>query len=344
MRRSRVRFCAAHIRPLHPALRSWVVLACLLMLAGCAGPQSALDPAGRGAEHVARLFWWLVTGAAFVWFGVIGLTIYVLRLRPGPHNPRTASALIIGGGAVFPTVVLAGYLIYGLSLMPDLLAPAPEGSLKIAVTGERFWWRVRYLTPEGEGIELANEIRLPVGERVQLFLNSPDVIHSFWVPSIAGKIDMVPGRINTLALEPTRTGIFRGSCAEFCGDSHALMNFYVVVQEQEDFARWLAHQAESAQAPTSALARRGRDLFLSNGCGACHTIRGTPADGKVGPDLTHVGSRLSLAAGTLPNESDDFLEWIAKTEEIKPEVHMPAFGMLPQEDLQALAVYLDGLE
>lgn len=344
MRRPGVRFYAADICPIRPAFGTWVVLACLLALAGCAGPQSALDPAGRGARQIADLFWWLVGGGLLVWFIVIGLTVYVLHTSTREHSPRVATALIIGGGAVFPTVVLAGYLVYGLAMMPDILAPAPEGSLKIAVSGERFWWRVRYLTPEGEGVELANEIRLPVGEPVQLFLASPDVIHSFWVPSLTGKIDMVPGRVNRLTLEPTRTGIFRGACAEFCGDSHAFMNFYVVVQEEDEFARWLTHQAESAPAPSTPLAQRGEELFLTNGCSACHAIRGTPADGAIGPDLTHVGSRLSLAAGVLPNEADDFLHWIANTDDLKPEVHMPSFGMLPQEDLQALAAYLDGLE
>jgi cytochrome c oxidase subunit II len=155
---------------------------------------------------------------------------------------------------------------------------------------------------------------------------------------------MIPGRRNRLALEPTRTGVFRGACAEYCGTSHALMSFYVVVQEKADFAAWLEQQQAPAQPPVQALAKRGHELFLANGCGACHTVRGTPADGVVGPDLTHVGSRVSLGAGILPNEPDAFSRWIARTEEVKPGVHMPAFGMLPAEDLQALAVFLEGLQ
>lgn len=138
-------------------------------------------------------------------------------------------------------MVLAAYLTYGLALLPDLIEPAPEGSLKIAASGEQWWWRVRYLTPGGEAIELANEIRLPVGEPVELVLSSPDVIHSFWVPSLGGKMDMIPGRVTRMALEPTRTGVFRGACAEYCGTAHTLMNFYVVVQEEEEFTRWLEH-------------------------------------------------------------------------------------------------------
>ncbi len=199
----------------------------------------------------------------------------------------------------------------GLSMLPDLVAPAPEGSLKIVVSGEQWWWRVRYLPPGGEAIVLANEIRLPVGEPVEFRLESPDVIHSFWIPSLGGKMDMIPGRLTRLALEPTRTGVFRGVCAEYCGTSHALMSFYVVVMEKEEFDRWLAHQAAPAEPPAEPLAARGQELFLANGCGACHTVRGTPADGVIGPDLTHVGSRLSLAAGILPNEPDAFQRWIA---------------------------------
>jgi cytochrome c oxidase subunit 2 len=316
-----------------------------LLLVGCDGPQSTLDPAGRGAGRIADLFWWMAAGAGIIWLIVVGLTIYAMRIRPESHNYGVAT-LIIGGGAVLPTVVLTVLLAYGLAMVPDLLAPAPAGGLQIAVAGEQWWWRVRYLTSDGNGraVELANEIRLPVGERVEFHLQSPDVIHSFWIPSLGGKIDMIPGRTNRLTLEPTRTGVFRGACAEYCGDSHALMNFDVIVLEKDDFAAWLAHQHKPAQPPTQPLAARGQELFLANGCGACHTVRGIAADGVVGPDLTHVGSRLSLGAGILPNDPEAFLQWIARTKGVKPGVHMPAFGMLPPEDLQALSAYLDGLE
>jgi cytochrome c oxidase subunit 2 len=317
-----------------------------LLLASCGGPQSALAPAGRGAERIANLFWCMAAGAVLIWLAVIGLAIHALRVRSEAYRQREATLLIIGGGAVLPTVVLAGLLAYGLALLPELLAPAREGSLQIAVVGEQWWWRVRYLLSGGNGktVELANELRLPVGERVEFHLESPDVIHSFWIPALGGKIDMIPGRRNRLTLEPTRTGVFRGVCAEFCGTSHALMSFSVVVLEKEDFVAWLAHQQAPAQPPVQPLAVQGQALFTANGCGACHTVRGTPADGVVGPDLTHVGGRLSLGAGILPNEPEAFRRWIAYTENVKPGVHMPAFGMLPPEELQALAAYLDGLQ
>lgn len=315
-----------------------------LWLTGCGGSQSALDPAGRSAERIANLFWWMAAGAVVIWLAVVVLMLYSFRAQPEPDNERRAKFLIIGGGSIVPTIVLAVLLAFGLAEMPGLLAPAPEGSLRIAVSGEQWWWRVRYLPPGGPEVVLANEIRLPVGERVELLLESPDVIHSFWIPSLGGKMDMIPGRVTRLALEPTRTGTFRGACAEYCGASHALMAFNAVVMEKETFDRWLEREALPARTPPGPLATRGRELFLVHGCGACHTIRGTPADGVVGPDLTHVGSRTSLGAGTLANEPETFLRWIARTEVVKPDVHMPAFGMLPPEELQALSAFLDGLQ
>ncbi|HEX5733574.1 MAG TPA: cytochrome c oxidase subunit II [Blastocatellia bacterium] len=322
----------------------WVVLACALVVGGCNGAQSALDPAGREAERIAHLFWWMVAGAVIVWLSVVGLTVYSVRARPELQNQRRAGLLIIGGGAVVPTVVLAVLLAYGLSMLPDLVAPAPEGSLKISVTGEQWWWRVRYEPHGAEVVVLANEIRLPVGEPVEFWLESADVIHSFWIPPLGGKIDMIPGRLTRIALVPTKTGVFRGVCAEYCGTSHALMSFYVEVLEKEEFDRWLAHQSAPAERAADPLAARGQDLFLAQGCSACHTVRGTPASGVIGPDLTHVGSRLSLGAGILPNEPDTFLQWIAHTQNAKPGVQMPNFGMLPPDELRALAAYLEGLK
>jgi cytochrome c oxidase subunit 2 len=228
--------------------------------------------------------------------------------------------------------------------LPKLLAPAPEGSLRISVSGEQWWWRVRYDVAGNDPVVLANEIRLPVGEPVEFRLESPDVIHSFWIPSLGGKIDMIPGRVTRLSLTPTETGVFRGACAEYCGTSHALMSFDVVVHEKDDFARWLAHQQTEAVPPRVPSASRGQEVFLASGCGACHSIRGTPANGVIGPDLTHIGSRLSIGAGALPNNAESLLRWIARTEHVKPEVLMPEFGMLPDDELQAMASYLEGLK
>jgi cytochrome c oxidase subunit 2 len=315
-----------------------------LLAAGCSGPQSALDPAGRAADVIASLFWWMTAGAVVIWVLVVALAVYAIRARTPTFTRRHGVALIVGGGIVLPGVVLTALLVPALLMLPPLLRPAPAGSLTIAVAGEQWWWRVRYLPPGGGAVELANEIRLPLGEPVELRLTSPDVIHAFWIPSLAGKIDMIPGRVTRLVLEPTRAGVFRGACAEYCGISHALMSFPVVVLEREAFARWLARQAEPAPPPAEPLAVEGARIFVATGCGACHMVRGTPARGVVGPDLTHVGSRLSLGAGILPNEPAAFGRWIAATDRVKPGVHMPAFGMLPDAQLRALSAYLESLQ
>ena len=321
-----------------------------MALAGGSGATSTLAPAGLEAATIARLFGIMAVGAVLVWAAVVGIALYAGLLRPQPHSRRTTRWLILGGGVLTPTLVLGALLLYGLVLMPQLREPPPHHGLRIAVSGEQWWWRVRYLPAGAEstslanGITLANEIRLPVGERVEFILESPDVIHSFWIPSLAGKVDMIPGRTTTLVLEPTRTGTFGGVCAEYCGTSHALMRLVVVVMEREAFETWLQRQAAPASPPRSAIADVGQRAFLGNGCGACHAIRGTPAAGVVGPDLTHVGSRASLAAGILPNDAAAFRRWIGHTHAVKPEALMPPFGMLPEAEIEAIALYLDGLQ
>jgi cytochrome c oxidase subunit II len=305
-------------------------------------PQSALDTAGRDAAQIAQLFDVMTVGAVIVWALVVAIAVYAIRSGES-HSQRAANLLILGGGVALPTVVLGALLAYGLPVLPAILTPAPEGALRIHVTGKQWWWRVQYMTPQGI-VETANEIRLPVNERIELQLTSPDVIHSFWVPSIAGKMDLIPGRVTRLALEPTRTGVFRGACAEYCGASHALMAFTVVVVERDEFEQWLAAQAAPAPGPADALAARGGTAFITNGCTACHTIRGTAAAGVIGPDLTHVGGRTRIGAGTLENDAAAFVAWISETDRIKPGVHMPAFRTLSRDDLSALGAYLDGLQ
>lgn len=286
----------------------------------------------------------MTAGSIIVWLGVLGLLVYAVRTRGESFTRRKARMMIVGGGVVVPVVVLTVLLLYGLAPIPAMLAPAPPGSLKIAVSGEQWWWRIHYLPPGQPPIPLANEIRLPVGEPVEFHLESPDVIHSFWIPPLGGKMDMIPGRKTRLVLTPTKTGVFRGACAEYCGASHAWMAFSVVVQSREEFNAWLNHQAQAAEPPQDAPATRGAELFLANGCSACHTIRGTAAAGVVGPDLTHVGSRLNLAAGVLPNEPDAFARWIQHTHQVKPDVLMPPFHMLPPEEVRALSIYLESLK
>lgn len=314
-----------------------------LLMLGCSGVQSALDPAGQQAEQLATVFWWMTGGSLVVWLLVMGIALYA-AYSPERRDLTGPRRLIVWGGVILPTLVLTPVLCFGLALIPEHLDPATPSQLRVHISGEQYWWRVKYLSDGAPPVELANEIRLPVGEEVDFLLDSVDVIHSFWIPSLGGKVDMIPGRQTRLRLSPQRTGKFRGQCAEYCGASHALMAFDVVVLERPEFERWLAAQRAPARAPSDALAREGRDVLLANGCGACHTLRGTPADGVVGPDLTHVGGRGSIAAGVLPNAEAGFSRWLAETDRLKPGVHMPAFGMLAASETRALAAYLESLE
>jgi cytochrome c oxidase subunit 2 len=310
---------------------------------GCSGVQSALDPAGQQAEDLAHVFWWMTGASLVIWLLVMGIALYA-AYTPERKDLAGPRRLIVWGGVILPTLALTGVLCFGLALIPEYVDPATPSQLEVHVTGEQYWWRVEYRSPAGAPVALANEIHLPLGEDVDFVLDSRDVIHSFWIPSLGGKLDMIPGRQTRLRLSPRRAGTFRGQCAEYCGASHALMAFAVVVQDKAEFERWLSVQAEPARASSDALAREGRDVLLANGCGACHALRGTPADGVVGPDLTHVGGRASIAAGVLPNAAADFSRWLAETDRFKPGVHMPAFGMLAASELRALAAYLESLE
>jgi cytochrome c oxidase subunit 2 len=305
---------------------------------------STLDTAGRDAQQIAFLFWVMAAGAAVIWAGMTLLALYSMRERREQWSPARGYRLIVGGGVVLPTVVLSALLAAGMPSLTRLLDPPRAGTLTIAVSGEQWWWRVRYANPSGAPVELANEIRLPVGERTEVRLASDNVIHSFWIPSISGKVDMIPGRTTRLSLEPTRTGTFRGTCAEYCGASHALMGFSVAVMEKAAFTAWLAEQSRDALEPATPEAIRGRELFSANGCSACHSVRGTRAAGVVGPDLTHAGGRLTLAAAALPNDTSHLVDWIARPHRAKPGALMPPFGMLPLDDLHALAAYVSGLK
>jgi len=324
-----------------------ILSVCAGGIAGCDRPQSTLNPAGKEAAQILELFWWMTGGAVVVWLIMIALALYAIWLQPGAHDVKQTRRWIIGGGVVFPTVVLSVLLVFGLRMLPPLVAKAPEGSLQVEVKGLQWWWRVRYPPAAdaiGNTVELANEIRLPVNEPVQFLLDSEDVLHSFWIPALGGKVDMFPGRRTRLALTPTRTGTFRGVCAEYCGDAHAQMNFDVIVMERADFDAWLREQSRPATTPIDETANRGSELFVSRGCAACHTVRGTEANGTVGPNLTHVGSRASIGAGILKNQPDMFHRWLEETDVVKPGVLMPSFHMLPEKERVALAAYLEQLE
>ncbi|MBE9607045.1 cytochrome c oxidase subunit II [Acetobacteraceae bacterium H6797] len=307
-------------------------------LAGCSGEQSALDPAGQEASAVARLFWVMLSAAALIWAVMMGLALFASRGRERPWTERGAMRLIVIGGAVIPTLLLAALLAFGLGLMPALRSPGD--GLRVAVRGEQFWWRIDYELPDGSRLVTANELRLPVGQRVEFLLTAQDVIHSFWIPALGGKMDMIPGATNRIVLEPQRLGRFRGVCAEFCGPSHALMAFTVEVMEPAAFEAWLAAE----QAPAAAPEGQGAALFLARGCGACHTVRGTEADGVIGPDLTHLATRHSIGAGIMENDPAAIDRFIREVQEIKPGARMPGFSMLPPEETALIARWLGSLK
>jgi cytochrome c oxidase subunit 2 len=303
-----------------------------------------LHPGGPDAARVRLLTEVMTWGSAAILLLVVVATLLAVLL---PHRRRrwmTRRGFVVGLGVALPVVVLTALLGWGLGLTGALATAGPPG-LRVAVTGEMWWWRVSYRDAEGrEVFETANEIRIPVGVPVEFALASDNVIHSFWVPALGGKQDMIPGRVNRLVLTADRPGTYRGQCAEYCGDMHSLMALAVVVEPTAAWRGWWESQAEAAAAPATERARRGAAVFERSGCGACHRVRGTTAVGVTGPDLTHVGSRLTLAAGTLPRNAGTFAAWISSSQHLKPGNRMPAFDHLSGEDLTSLAAWLEGLK
>ncbi len=326
--------------------RTASLFACMavILLAGCSSMQSALHPTGAEAGRIATLFWIMTIGGTLIMVLVIAaaaLAIYGGRLRASLSSER----FVVVMGLAFPVVVLTALLIYGFALMragePQQTTP---GDLRVEIAGELWWWRVTYVTADGRRVSSANELHLPVGKPVEIALTSTNVIHSFWAPQLAGKLDMIPGRTNTLTVTATEEGISRGQCAEYCGGAHALMAFHLVAQAPEEFGAWLEAEANVAAEPQTDMASEGQTLFAQSGCGACHAVRGTRARGTIGPDLTHVGSRHSLAAATLPNTAQAFARWIDDNQHIKPDNKMPDYEILSERQIEALAVYLEGLQ
>lgn len=317
----------------------------LLALSACEGPQSAFRAGGTEADAVLTLWWIMAGGALVIYVLVLGCAVYAMRVTPDRQPGFPGIPFIIGGGVALPVVVLASLLSYSFVLGRDLTRPAGPDGLRIEVVGKQWWWEVRYLSPNGgPPVVAANELRLPVGERVELLLEATDVIHSFWLPSLAGKRDMIPGRTNRLVLEASAPGVYRGQCAEYCGGPHALMAFYAIAEPPAEFAAWLEREAAPAATPADPFLAQGRDLFLNSGCGTCHTVRGTPADGTLGPDLTHLGARLSLGAGILPNNVGTIAGWIADAQHLKPQNRMPSFNTFTGAQLRALAAWLASLQ
>ena len=331
------------------------LLACMLLLAGCGGIQSALDPAGPGAASIGSIWWLMLSVCAAVYVAVMAMLLGAIArrrrrgLEPGsalvPPEPRRERRMgqVVGVGVALTAAILILFVLASFQIGRALTARPAEPPVRIAVTAQRWWWDVRYQDPvPSNSFSTANEIHIPVGRPVELTLRSADVIHSFWVPNLHGKKDLIPGQINTLYVQADRPGVFRGQCAEFCGFQHANMALYVVAESAEEFERWQNRQRQPAPEPATDAQRRGHDVFMSSSCVLCHAIAGTPAGGVTGPNLTHIASRLSLAAGTLPNTRAYLTSWVIDPQRHKPGNNMPP-NLLRSEDLQALLSYLETL-
>lgn len=308
--------------------------ACVLLLAGCNTQQSTLAPFGVEARSTANLTMLLWVGAAVIAAGMVVVFVLAVRAPEGRLGHAGGMRLVLWLGAIVPTVVLTALLIWTLPAMRPLATT--QGDLRIRVEGEQFWWRVRYADRSGRSLVSANEVRVPVGRTVVFELGATDVIHSFWIPGLAGKMDMIPGRTNRLVVKAEKAGVFRGVCAEFCGLSHALMAFDVIAMEPAAFDAWFA----AARIPPERSQGRGAALFAQNGCGACHTVDGAPDPARIGPDLTRLGERRKLGAGTLDPTIVNTAAFIRNPQAFKPGARMPAYAALSEADARAIARWL----
>jgi cytochrome c oxidase subunit II len=317
-----------------------------------AAPQSALDYAAQQARLIGGLWWLMFWVCAAVYVVVlVGLGAALWRRRIALHaaeaiEPQRERRIgFVVAGCVGATVaILFVFLVASYSVGSRLFTAPESASVAIEVTGHQWWWAVRYQheTPSKTFIT-ANEIHIPVGQPVKLTLRSQDVIHSFWVPNLAGKRDLIPGQTNDIWITAERPGTYRGQCAEFCGLQHAHMALYVTAEDPGAFDRWQEQQRRPAPAPATPEAQRGQQVFLSGPCAMCHAILGTTAQATAGPDLTHIASRPSIGAGRLPNTRGHLAGWIADPQTQKPGNNMPLVP-LPPEDFQALLAYLDTLK
>jgi cytochrome c oxidase subunit 2 len=315
--------------------------------------QSALDVASPQAAHIRDLWWLFFWIAAGVLVLVLAATLLALfhHRRPLPVPPKPAADAggepvlerNVGIAAAVALSILIGLLVASVRT-GHALAAAPADPLKIRVYGQRWWWQIEYVDPApSKLLTTANELHVPVGRDVLLELTSRDVIHSLWIPGLQGKRDLIPGRVTTLHFKAEREGVFRGQCAEFCGLQHAHMGLVVVAESPERFGDWLERSRANAAEPGDAPSERGRQVFLSSTCPMCHTIEGTAARARVGPDLTHVAGRSTIAAATLPSEGERIRAWVRDPQRFKPGTAMPAHP-LPDEDLDALVAYLTSLK
>lgn len=317
-------------------------------LAGCGGRQSILAPRSQQTHVISLLWWWMLGASVVVFAGAVGLLglAYLRRRSTGlpffGRNEKIVSGFVLVFGIAIPMVVLV--TLFGASDIYAIRfsqAPAAGSTrMTVQVIGRQWWWEIRY---PGTGAVTANEMHIPVGTRVRVVATTADVIHSLWVPRLARKIDMIPGRENAILFDTPQPGTYVGQCSEFCGLQHAHMRLTVVAEPRASFEAWLANMARPARAPTAARQREGLALFFAHGCGGCHQLRGTAAKGTIGPDLTHLASRSTLAAVTIPNTSEQLTKWIRDPQAIKPGNHMPDLG-LSRTEAEKVASFLEALK
>jgi len=316
----------------------------VVALSGIVAATSVLGGKGSESTSIGGV-WWLMFGlsAAVYVAGAGFIIVAVMRGRhsgPQPPDARQDERFIWLGGLLMPVLVLAVLAVVTVSTTRHL-RPEDANAVRIDVVGKRWWWDVRY--PD-QKVASANEIHVPVGRPVDISLSSSDVIHSFWVPELAGKLDMVPGQVSHLRFTTTKAGVYRGECAEYCDIGHANMAFTVIAEPPENYERWLARGAStSGETPTAELAARGEVVFLRESCAGCHTVKGTGAKGTRGPELSDFGSRKTIAAATVPNTPENLRDWVRDPASIKPGVLMPPTPQISDDELEALVAYLGGL-
>jgi cytochrome c oxidase subunit 2 len=315
-------------------------------LAGC-GTQSPLDPKSEPARSIADLWWWMLAASAVVLVGALVLLAWSWQRRAIEGLPlfgkseRASVGLVVLFGIVIPIVSLVAlFIVSNLVVIKKTDAPARASTeMTIEVIAHQWFWEIRY---PGTTAVTANEIHIPARTRVNTVVRSADVIHSFWAPQLNRKVDAVPGHPNRILLYADEPGRYRGDCAELCGAQHSHMGLYVFADEPGDFRAWLDEQARPAAEPRTQAERAGREVFLTNQCAGCHTIRGTPAEGEIGPDLTHLKSRTTIAALTLPNRKGYLGGWILDPQHQKPGNKMPGLDLSPV-DFRMVLDYLESL-
>jgi cytochrome c oxidase subunit II len=342
--------------PFRTRLTRWGAISVLAfavagLLAGCdSKTPNLLDPAGPIARQESDLFWFILIVATVVFVAVTGALIYmVIRFRTRPDSPPARQ---IAGHqrleiilAAIPTVVLFVVLFFTISTMFALAQPNDANTLTVKAIGHQWWWEFQY---PGQKIVTADELYIPVNTTVHIELVSDNVIHSFWVPQLGGKTDVIPGHNNTMWLKADKPGEYRGLCTEFCGTQHAHMDFLVKSVSNDDFQAWVTREQASAANPTSPLETQGKQAFTQKGCAGCHLIDGVnqPSKAQIGPNLTHFGSRQLIAGWVLDNTTENLKAWIRDAQAVKPGSDMPAFAQdrLSDSDLDALVAYLESLK